>query len=124
MLTMNEMEKMLDEIAESFPPEIFQKLNGGINLQPEMKLNPIGKDQDLFILGEYHFDSILGRYITIYFGSMTKVYGYLSRENMMEKLKSTLKHEFRHHLESLAGEKDLEIADKLYIEAYLKRNDR
>lgn len=124
MLTMDEMEKILDEIAESFPPEIFQKLNGGIILQPEMKLNPIGKDQDLFILGEYHFDSILGRYITIYFGSMTKVYGYLSRENMMEKLKSTLKHEFRHHLESLAGEKDLEIADKLYIEAYLKRNDR
>jgi len=124
MLTMDEMEKILDEIAESFPPEIFQKLNGGIILQPEMKLNPIGKDQDLFILGEYHFDSILGRYITIYFGSMTKVYGYLSRENMMEKLKSTLKHEFRHHLESLAGEKDLEIADKQYIEAYLKRNDR
>jgi len=41
---------------------------------------------------------------------------------MKEKLKSTLKHEFRHHLESLAGAKDLEVIDAIHIADYMNRN--
>lgn len=121
MYTLDEMETMLDEIAETFPPELFNELNGGIILLPDVKMNPLGKDQDLYILGEYQYSAIFGRLISIYQGSMNQVYGHLTRDQMMEKLRATLKHEFRHHLESLAGERGLEIEDEQYIEAYLRR---
>jgi hypothetical protein len=42
---------------------------------------------------------------------------------MREILISTLKHEFRHHLESLAGDRSLEIKDEAFIEDYLNRMD-
>jgi predicted Zn-dependent protease with MMP-like domain len=121
MITLDEMEKMLEEVAETFPPELYKELNGGIILLPEIKLNPNGQDQDLYILGEYHFDHTFGRFITIYYGSMAKIHGHLSSDQMMDTLKATLKHEFRHHLENLAGERALEVEDEQYIEAYLKR---
>lgn len=124
VFTLDEMEKMLDEIADVFPRELFNHLNGGIILKPEVKLNPAGKNQDLYILGEYHADRTLGRYITIYYGSMAIIYGHLSRPQMLESLTKTLKHEFRHHLESLAGDKSLEIKDKQYLEDYMRRNAR
>ena len=33
-------------------------------------------------------------------------------------------HEFRHHLESLAGERDLEIEDEIEISRYKYRKER
>ncbi len=121
MITQDEMEIMLDEIAGTFPPELFHELNGGISLLPETKLNPHGKNEDLFILGEYHYNSVFGRLIVIYYGSLVKVYGQLPRDQMRDILISTLKHEFRHHLESLAGDRSLEIKDEAFIENYLSR---
>ena len=117
---MDEMETILNEIVETFPPDLFHELNGGIVLLPEMKLNPHGHEGDLVILGEYQYNTLFGRMIAIYYGSLIKVYGQLSKDLMMEKLIAVLKHEFRHHLESLAGERDLEIEDEQYIEAYLR----
>ena len=32
VLTVDQVADILDEIAESFPPALFQDLNGGINL--------------------------------------------------------------------------------------------
>jgi hypothetical protein len=34
-----------------------------------------------------------------------------------------VKHEFRHHIESLAGDQDLEIIDSQYIAEYLTGKD-
>lgn len=124
MFTLDEMEIMLNEIAESFPPALFHELNGGIALLPDTKMNPHGKHDDLFILGEYQYSSIFGRMIVIYYGSIMKVYGYLNRDQMMERLSITLKHEFRHHLESLAGDRSLEIKDEEYIDAYLRHMEK
>jgi hypothetical protein len=39
-------------------------------------------------------------------------------------LAGTLKHEFRHHLESLAGERGLEIEDEQFLADYLRRQSR
>ena len=41
-----------------------------------------------------------------------------------EKLRKVVKHEFLHHLESMAGERDLEIEDYLQLENYLKRKNK
>jgi hypothetical protein len=124
MVSIEEMESMLDEIAEGFPPELYGKLNGGIILLPEAKLHPEAEANDLFILGEYHRGGNLGRFIAIYYGSFMRVYGNLSGDALREKLESTLKHEFVHHIESLAGERGLEKEDARSIAAYLENHDR
>ena len=119
MISIEEMEAMLDEIAVELPHEFYEDLNGGIILLPEIKLHTKNKKNDLYILGEYHRNGNLGRFIAIYYGSFSHVYGYLSKNQLKEQLKSTLKHEFRHHLESLAGERDLEIEDAQDIAEYI-----
>ncbi|MFA6309416.1 MAG: metallopeptidase family protein [Clostridia bacterium] len=118
MLSIDEMEEMLDEIAMEFPPEIYKELNGGIILLPEAKPNAVSNS--LYILGEYHSGGNMGRYISIYYGSFSIIYGHLDKKSVKEFLIKTLKHEFVHHVESLAGEKDLEIKDAQFLENYLK----
>lgn len=124
MISLEEMEVMLDEIAVEFPQELFTELNGGIILLPETKLNTVGRKNDLYILGEYHRGGGMGRYITINYGSFSHVYGHLGKEHLKEQLIHTLKHEFTHHLESLAGERGLEIEDAQYIADYLNHKDK
>jgi hypothetical protein len=72
-------------------------------------------------LGDISGAAVLGRYIAIYYGSFARVYGHLSKEQLAGQLAGTLKHEFRHHLESLAGQRGLEIEDEKYLENYLHR---
>ena len=122
MISIEEMEEMLDEIAVEIPQDFYKDLNGGIILLPETRLHAESKENDLYILGEYHRDGNLGRFIAIYYGSFSHVYGYLSKDQLKEKLISTIKHEFRHHLESLAGERELEIKDELDIAEYKNSN--
>lgn len=124
MITIDEMQVMLDEIAEGFPADFFKRLNGGIILLPEAKLHEKAEANDLYILGEYNRGGNLGRFISIYYGSFAKAYGGLSREQLREKLESTLKHEFLHHLESMAGEKGLEVQDAKNIAAYRESHRR
>jgi predicted Zn-dependent protease with MMP-like domain len=121
MISLEEMKVMLDEIADRFPEELYNGLNGGIILLPETKLNNISINNDLYILGEYHRGGNLGRYITIYYGSFLQIFGHLEKEALKQQLIHTLKHEFTHHLESLAGERGLEIKDAQFIEDYLNR---
>ena len=109
--------ELLDEIADSFPPEFYQELNGAILLLPEEKKHPGA--EDLSILGTYCRD-YLGRYIELYYGSFARI---AAAEGWSEKiwkkeLRRTLAHEFTHHLESLAGERALEEKDEAFMEAY------
>lgn len=121
MISLEEMEAMLDEIANGFPQELFRELNGGIVLLPEAKLNPASDRNDLYIMGEYHRGGPLGRYISIYYGSFQYIYWYLGKDDIREKLIQVLKHEFTHHLESMAGERGLEIKDAQFLEDYFRR---
>lgn len=123
MISLVEMEDMLNEIVDEFPQELFRELNGGVILIPKAKLHPISRKNDLYILGEYRKDGNMGRYIAIYYESFLRVYGHLGRKDLREKLVHTLKHEFIHHLESLAGERGLEIKDEQYLVNYLKRKE-
>lgn len=122
MISIDEMEAMLDEIASEIPHELYNELNGGVILLPEAKPHPQSKNNDLYVLGEYHCDGNMGRFIAIYYGSFSYVHGNLTKSRLKAQLKKTLKHEFRHHLESLAGERDLEIIDEQHIAEYLDKN--
>lgn len=116
--TIDEVHQILDEISEEIPVEFFEKLNEGIVLLPEYKLHPESRARDrLYILGEYR-RSITGRNIVIYYGSFRRVHSDLTLEELREKLRDTLLHEFTHHLESLAGEKGLENKDREDLKKY------
>lgn len=124
MIPIEEVEEILEEIATELPQEFYKELNGGIILLPDVRLDPAGLYKDLYIMGEYHSGGGLGRYIAIYYGSFERVYGHLSREGLKKQLAQTLKHEFTHHLESLAGEDDLEEEDERFLQDYLRRKGR
>jgi hypothetical protein len=123
MITIEEMQNMLDDIATEFPAEFYKELNGGIILLPEAKRHVKSIGDDLFVLGEYNRGGSMGRYIIIYYGSFMRVYGHLPNDRIREKLRSTVRHEFRHHIESLAGTDDLERIDRKYIADYKSGRD-
>lgn len=119
MITFEECAGMLDEIADSLPYELYRELNAGISLLPGLKVHPKAVNNDLFILGEYIRNS-LGKAIVLYYGSINRVYGSLSRAQYYEKLSGILRHELRHHNEFLAGCDDLGIYDRQKIAKYLR----
>lgn len=121
MVDFEKCAKMLDEIADSMPYELYRELNGGISLLPQQKIHPKAKHNDLFILGEYIRNS-LGNAIVFYYGSIIRVYGGLSEDKLYEQLVRILHHEVRHHNEYLAGCDDLTLYDKEQIKNYLEQN--
>ena len=121
MFTIEEINDMLDEIAEELPDEIFRDLNGGVSLLAEVKKSDKDPSGGLYTLGEYRRDQ-MGRYIVIYYGSLCAVHGGATEKSMRKHLRNVLTHELTHHLESLAGECDLEIEDAKDMHSYLSRN--
>ena len=126
MVTFEEVGAMLDEIAAELPQEFYKYLNGGVNLIEGFKLHPESNAaQSLYIVGEYHYEPMgLGRYITIYYGSFVRLYGYSQPSRQKEELRKVLIHEFTHHLESLAGERGLEIKDAQQMAKYRQKYKR
>jgi len=121
MVTIDEAQDMLDDIAESIPIEFYNGLNGGIILLPDAKRSPYAQNNDLWIMGEYSRGGSMGRLIKIYFGSFERMYGHLNKDDFKEQLRHTLLHEFTHHVESLAGEKGLEYWDEEQLKKYFSR---
>lgn len=117
MLSYKEVLSRLDEMAERFPPEFFKELQGGILLQPHEPSSL--KEDDLFTMGAYCRDS-LGRRIELYYDAFEVLAREeeWTQEDWEEELWTTLSHEFTHHIESLAGERGLEIKDELFMEEY------
>lgn len=118
-VTIDEMQEMLEELAEEIPEAFFEELNGGIVLLPRAERDPRGKG-GLYTLGCYFSGGELGRYIAIYYGSFRRVFPDASREELREELRETLRHEFRHHVESLCGENGLEVEDEIFLQEYLR----
>lgn len=121
MIEFEECAKLLDDIADSMPFELYRELNCGISLLPRQKIHPMALHNDLFIMAEYIRNS-LGNAIVFYYGSIARIYGNVSREQLEKELSRILRHELRHHNEHLAGCDDLGIMDDEQILEYLKRN--
>jgi hypothetical protein len=119
MISIDEVQEILDALAMELPQELYYELNGGILLLPQAKLSEHAKRDDLYILGEYVTSYTMGRYINIYYGSFMRIFGHLSREALTVELRKTLHHEFTHHLERLAGDDDLGKEDKRNLNKYL-----
>lgn len=122
MISFEEVRDILDTVIESLPPEIFQRLNGGVILREDTVRHPESVGDDLFILGNYNYQPAgLGRFILIYYGSFVRLYGNSPRRVQQRKLREVLCHELVHHLESLAGERGLELEDARNMQIYRDR---
>ncbi|MGN8967029.1 metallopeptidase family protein [Intestinimonas sp. HCP28S3_D6] len=125
MLSFDEVGLLLDEMAEEFPPEFFEELNGGVALLPESKADPEFPPGEMYILGEYCND-MMGRHINLYYGSfaaLAKLENW-TEEDWEDELWDTFSHEFTHHIEGLAGERGLEIKDEAYMEEQRSLRDQ
>jgi hypothetical protein len=117
MLSIDEAWDALDEAAEELPEEFFESLNGGVSLVPQSKRHEV---DGLYILGEYIRDPMgMGNYIVIYYGSFRRLFGNAPDDAVKQELRKTLRHEFTHHVEFMAGTRDLEIKDEMMVEEYL-----
>lgn len=123
VLTFDEAGRLLDDIADSFPQEFYEQLNGGVLLMPEANYHPDAPD--LLTLGLYCHD-MMGRYIKIFYGSMAELARdeNWTQEDWEDELWDTLSHEFTHHLEALAGERGLEVKDEEQMEGYWESKRR
>lgn len=124
ILSFEEVGDRLDGIAEEFPPEFYEDLNGGISLLPEARPDPEFPEEELYIMGEYCNDQ-MGRYINLYYGSFAALARLedWSEEDWEDELWETLSHEFTHHIEGLAGERGLEIKDADFMEQFRRERE-
>ena len=114
ILSFDEAGALLDEMAEEFPPEFYDELNGGIALLPEAKEDPEGEHGELYIMGEYCHD-MLGRYIVLYYGSFAALLADEDEETWKDEIFATVAHEFTHHMEDTAGLHALDDKDAEFL---------
>lgn len=119
-----------EEEVQLLPEYVWKELNGGVICDISSYLHPGRLADDLYILGTYSDSGLFGKQITLYYGSFVAVLGNSSDERVRSQLRETIRHEFRHHLETRAGlfgkgtliEED-EIQMMKYYEGKAQKND-
>ena len=119
MLSFDQVGLLLDDMAEEFPPEFFQELNGGVCLLPEAKPDPEFPPGEMYIMGEYVHD-MLGRYIVLYYGSFAALLSEEDETVWKDEIFATVAHEFTHHLEETAGLHALDDKDAEFLRQALE----
>ena len=119
LLTIDQVNDLLDGMAESFPEALFDGLNGGVNLLEEALPDPDFPPGEMYILGEYCHD-LLGCYINLYYGSFAAL---AEKEDWDEdtwddELYTTLSHELTHHMEDRGGLHALDDRDAEELQQY------
>ena len=119
VLTIDEVNDCLDEMAEGFPEALFRELNGGVCLLEEAVPDPDFPPGEMYILGEY-CDDCLGRYINLYFGSFSALAQLedWARGTWEAELRTTLSHELTHHMEQRSGLHALDDRDAEELAAW------
>ena len=103
MLSFDEFADVVDDEMNLLPDYAFDELNGGVVVDERPLLHPARVSDDLYILGTYTSDPVLGKQVRIYYGSFTATMSTQSDEAVRRQIRETLRHEFQHHLETRAG---------------------
>ena len=119
ILTIDEVNDLLDDMADSFPEALFDGLNGGINLLEEAKPDPEFPEGEMYILGEY-CDDLIGQYINLYYGSFAALLAEEDEEGWRDEIFATVAHEFTHHLEDTAMLHALDDKDAQFLQQALE----
>ncbi len=120
MVSIEEMKRMLSALLDELPAPLFEGLNGGVSLLEEERPDP--GLSEVYVLGEYVQD-LLGSSIVLYYGSFAQVFGDATRSAMEKELRKTLRHEFRHHIEAMAGADNLDVEDARRMEEYRREDE-
>ena len=122
-MTLEEFHLALEEIAGRLPKQLFDRLNGGVNIREEVCMSPESVPQELrYILGKYHHYRVLGRWIDLYYGSFARAFANADEHTWRQEMDRVLRHELRHHMEDQAGENTLREEDKRDMMAYKLRH--
>lgn len=115
--------KIVFELMDELPDEFFRELSGGVVVSEEAPIPGYARENDLYTMGVYRVYSGV-RQIVLFKGSFDRLYPNADADQAKEILRGVLRHEIRHHLESLGGEHgaaSLEAADERKKQAYLAR---
>ena len=121
MLSAEEFNRIVSDLLDEFPEEFFRELSGGVIVSEASVIPEYARGNDLYATGQYQeFSGV--RQITVFKGSFDRVYPQADAAETRELLRGILRHEFRHHLESLGGihnSSSLEAEDEREKQAYL-----
>ena len=124
MIGIEEYRRIVLELMDELPDEFFRELSGGVIVSEASPVPDYAKANDLYTMGLYQIYSGV-RQITMYKGSFDRVHPNADAAQAKNILRGVLRHEMRHHLESLGGVHDassLEAADARQKQAYLARH--
>ena len=121
-MTFDEFTAIAEEELKKLPPYVQNDLNGGVVADTGTYLHPARLADDLYILGTYSTDPIMGKQIVLYYGSFRTILGNADENTYRRQIRETIRHEFLHHLETQAGlfgkgtliEKDVEKMGRYY----------
>jgi len=122
MVDIDRFFEILTEVCDELPEEFFHELHQGVLLSEQIKISPYARSDDMFIMGEYR-RAYYGNQITIYYGSFARAYPNLDEEALKNRIRETVRHEFRHHMEHLSGmygADSLEREDQIRLRRYLR----
>ena len=103
MIDFEDFARIVTEEVDLLPEYVHDELNGGVLVDSGVYLHPGRLADDLYILGTYTVDPLLGKQIMIYYGSFISSFGDASESIYRDKIRETVRHEFLHHLEARAG---------------------
>ena len=115
---------IISALMDELPEEFYRDLSGGVIVSESLVIPDYAQGNDLYTLGQYQIYSGI-RQIIMFKGSFDQVYPNADAAEAREILRGILRHEFRHHLESLGGihnSSSLEAEDEREKLAYLARH--
>ena len=124
MISIEEYSRIVSELMDELPEEFFRELSGGVIVSETTAVPDYARGDDIYTMGQYQFSAGI-RQIVMYKGSFDRVYPGASAAEAKKRLRGILRHEFRHHMEYLAGVRNsssLEAEDEREKQAYLARH--
>lgn len=126
MITTEQYNHIITELLDELPEEFFRELSGGVIVSEAMVIPDYAQGNDLYTMGQYQIYSGI-RQIVMFRGSFNSAHPNVDLFEAKNLLRGILRHEFRHHLEYLAGihnSSSLEAQDKREKLEYLSRFKR
>ena len=126
MITTEQYNSIISELLDELPDAFFRELSGDVIVSEALVIPDYAKGNDLYTLGQYQIYSGI-RQIVMFHGSFNSAHPNVGLFEAKDLLRGILRHEFRHHLEYLAGihnSSSLEAQDKREKLEYLSRFKR
>ena len=102
-MTLERFTEIAEEELALLPEYVHEELNGGVLIDPAVYAHPARLAEDLYILGIYSTNPVMGKQIVLYYGSFHVTMRNAPEERYRLQIRDTLRHEFLHHLETRAG---------------------